>query len=601
MDRLNIEDGVPTMSLSIGKGKSRLGEDCGVDLLTTFLGTPSRGIIDTHGIIYFHSQSGYLMIKGVNDQHPVRYMLDNELKDLGAEQSHMLWQSTNVFYLGHVEFSLTYSRLDASALRSLRRALKKAFEQGGLSTPESRLPVLPNQTPLKRLGSAVAYVYVGSGGYGMVGVGVDISTGDPCAIKSVPIKKASTLREMINEIEISLKFGVRTESPDHWREEACRLMSLQDTAGLLQAWSVWCDHGKHFGPGEHDHVNAALTTCSLPDHIHIVMSLAKGSFDAIKWKEYDLDDLIDIFYGVLLGIAVLHEAGYMHRDLTFKNMLLMPGSPPFGVLSDFGKAIQKEWATDTHIGPEYSRAPEVNGTTKYSNKIDIFSCGQAFANILIERIFGSVFMRARCGQGQLPTAELVKSLNAVGKYGGRHRHIADIVKDMLSINTLNRPPIWTVLVRWEEIVSACAWNMGHGPDDARPVVDPIMSMPPPKLGSAHPVAPRPMRRQDRIQGQAAGSDLYADAFAGPTRGRDRETGKMIRAGGGGFTAVNKYASGLRPYLARPCKGQTPDKEPETTESGEVFPPVWGAVKRAWEDRSSEGPTPELKKPKVVEY
>ena len=214
MDRFRYEDELPILALSMGKGTSRHGEDRGVDLLTTCPGTPSRGIIDIHAIIYFHSQTRYLMIKGLNDQHPVRYMLDNELIDLGKEKSHMFWQPTNIFYLGEVEFSLSYLKLTTPELSQFGLALSKAFEKGGFSSSESRLPVMPNLAPLKRLGSAVVFNYVGSGGYGMVGIGVDISTGDPCAIKTVPIKKPTTLSEIINEIEISLKFEVRTESTD---------------------------------------------------------------------------------------------------------------------------------------------------------------------------------------------------------------------------------------------------------------------------------------------------------------------------------------------------------------------------------------------------
>ena len=327
-----------------------------------------------------------------------------------------------------------------------------------------------------------------------------------------------------------------------------------------------------------------------------------GSFDAIKWKDYDLDDLIDFFYGVLLGIAILHGAGYMHRDLTFRNMLLMPGGPPFGVLCDFGKAIQKQWATDAHIGPVYSRAPEVNGTNRYSNKIDIFSCGQAFANILLERMFGSVFYQLTNGPGQMPPAQLIRNLDVVGQYGSRHRHISDIIKDMLSINTLNRPPIWTVLVRWEEVVSTRAWDMGLLTIDPRLAVAPIISTPYPNMSSARPTAPRPIRRQDRapgLQGQVAGSDLYGSAFGGPSRGGGRETGKMIRSGGGGFTAINKNATKLRPYLGRACKERNPNKDPEATESVEEVAPACPAVKRAWKDRTSEGTNPDGKKTKVT--
>ncbi|KAL9023487.1 MAG: hypothetical protein Q9196_007168, partial [Gyalolechia fulgens] len=53
-------------------------------------------------------------------------------------------------------------------------------------------------------------------------------------------------------------------------------------------------------------------------------------------------------------------------------------SPIRAVLGDFGKAVREERAQNMSIGPAATRAPEVDGTTSYDNKIDVWSMGWAF-------------------------------------------------------------------------------------------------------------------------------------------------------------------------------------------------------------------------------
>lgn len=67
----------------------------------------------------------------------------------------------------------------------------------------------------------------------------------------------------------------------------------------------------------------------------------------------------------------------MHRDVTLKNMFFLSENPDRAVLGDFGKAVRAKTDMDASIGPAASRAPEVDGKSPYSNKIDVWSMGWA--------------------------------------------------------------------------------------------------------------------------------------------------------------------------------------------------------------------------------
>lgn len=72
----------------------------------------------------------------------------------------------------------------------------------------------------------------------------------------------------------------------------------------------------------------------------------------------------------------------MHRDVTLKNMFVLSLNPTRTVLGDFGKALRAKTDRDASIGPAATRAPEVDGKTPYSNKIDVWSMGWALIWVL---------------------------------------------------------------------------------------------------------------------------------------------------------------------------------------------------------------------------
>ena len=350
------------------------------------------------------------------------------------------------------------------------------------------------------------------------------------------------------------------------------------------------------------------------------MTLAVGSFKTINWNNYSLQQIIDVQYGIILGIAALHATGYMHRDVTERNMLLKPDRIPIGVLSDFGKAIQTEYAKDIHIGPTYSRAPEVNGVDYYTNAIDVWSAGQAFANIVISKGYDMPDVHAFIGgTRQLTVPELNDHLDQLaGLSDSLYSPFGSIVKDML-VHMSRRPSINAVAARWSVLVSPQALQMYNNTYfPARPAMSIQPSVAKRVVAYQPPMAPPRVIRRVRnpaLATNVTGIDQLEDAFKDPQRGR--EIGKFMRTGGAAFPPTNRpsqvpFPETLR-YPLEPPQASRLDKTVERTpytgykvptlrplpEADEdvVLAPGIGA-KRTWEDRDSEDAGPEGKAAKL---
>ena len=148
------------------------------------------------------------MLGGIHDDHPVGYVLDNQIKKLGNGQWHALWQTKNRFFVGDLECTITFPDLTEVQLDEFRRTRDMVFESSGLPTPDKRLPVLPPTTPPNRVESILVQTHLGSGGFGVFSLGVDTNTGDICGVKSVCIKHKRVQQEVVNEADFSLRFAV---------------------------------------------------------------------------------------------------------------------------------------------------------------------------------------------------------------------------------------------------------------------------------------------------------------------------------------------------------------------------------------------------------
>ena len=172
----------------------------------------------------------------------------------------------------------------------------------------------------------------------------------------------------------------------------------------------------------------------------MVSAFGLGDFSTFKWAEIDLPTRLGLLRGPLNGLEALHKAGYMHRDITLKNILVYSLKPPIAVLCDYGKAVRSPFATESRIGPIPTLAPEVDtkGHAHYSNKIDIWGIGYVCSRILF-----NAYMIQNLDMGNRPDKTwheaIMAQLSEYAKFGRSQRSFAALVSKMLAWDPADRP------------------------------------------------------------------------------------------------------------------------------------------------------------------
>ncbi|KAJ5264611.1 hypothetical protein N7505_007404 [Penicillium chrysogenum] len=103
-------------------------------------------------------------------------------------------------------------------------------------------------------------------------------------------------------------------------------------------------------------------------------------------KAKKLDDRFTQYflYQIMRGLKYIHSAGVVHRDLKPSNILINENCDL--KICDFGLARVKEAHMTGYVSTRYYRAPEIMLTWKrYSEKVDIWSAGCIFAEMILAR------------------------------------------------------------------------------------------------------------------------------------------------------------------------------------------------------------------------
>lgn len=246
----------------------------------------------------------------------------------------------------------------------------------------------------------------------------------------------------MNEVEVALRFTVSLHGTSFGRV----LIDCQGEKGLIQASYVSCHHGHSFGPGQHEDIRGVFTQCTRPDTIYMILPLAIHSFRSIVVSQLSLRVIVALFWGVLQGLAAMHQSSYVHRDVTHDNMVVMPG--PAGKLCDFGKAEKQSKDTLTGGAPLHAQAPELDGKTPYTYGSDVWSCAFAFLLVLFPNLHNwAHYQRDRPqtrewileANSQLTTFELTSPL---------HRQVSELLRLMLSFDPNLRPSVKDLLTYW---------------------------------------------------------------------------------------------------------------------------------------------------------
>ena len=126
-----------------------------------------------------------------------------------------------------------------------------------------------------------------------------------------------------------------------------------------------------------------------------------------------------LFRDTLVAVHTLHQAGYMHRDISSRNILILRLEPiPAAAVCDYGKVTREQTSANTYIGPHTFLPPEVptnpnskapkgggtgvNKTGRYDRSIDIWSLAYTWCRVILpdlplDRVDQSLFQRIKLG------------------------------------------------------------------------------------------------------------------------------------------------------------------------------------------------------------
>ena len=167
------------------------------------------------------------------------------------------------------------------------------------------------------------------------------------------------------------------------------------------------------------------------------------------WATLAFPQKLMLFRDTLYGLEKFHAAGYMHRDISEKNLLIVATSPvPTAAICDFGKATNKKTSSNSYIAPPYALAPEVPGNKngaapagggqgidssgRYDRRIDIWSLAYMWYRCLDP---GTPMKRV----DQAQHSKMMQFLRALAAEKGPEEHLASLMQQMLAWNPLKRP------------------------------------------------------------------------------------------------------------------------------------------------------------------
>lgn len=124
---------------------------------------------------------------------------------------------------------------------------------------------------------------------------------------------------------------------------------------------------------------------------YFVMELAESSLDTeIQNKSLNDEAKINIFMMMLKGVKVVHDKGYLHRDIKPQNILKF--TKGIYKISDFGLVKNTDNGSNTTaltaigqaMGTQKYMAPEILYNAEYSKQTDIFALGKVMEDLGVE-------------------------------------------------------------------------------------------------------------------------------------------------------------------------------------------------------------------------
>jgi mitogen-activated protein kinase 1/3 len=199
---------------------------------------------------------------------------------------------------------------------------------------------------------------IGSGAYGLVCSATDTVTGREVAIKKV----ADVFDDLVDAKRILREIKLLQHFAQHGRHE--NVVNLIDVM-------TGPPHAKRF----HD--------------LYMVFDHHECDMDNIIKSDQNLSEAHAQYflYQILKGLKYLHSAGILHRDLKPANLLVNSNCDL--VICDFGLArargVHDDQMTE-YVVTRYYRAPELLCEAPYDARIDVWSAGLIFCEIMLRRV-----------------------------------------------------------------------------------------------------------------------------------------------------------------------------------------------------------------------
>ena len=210
---IRLEDSLTGTGWRVGKGTSKVPEDRNVDILllpppdsrSQEVQQSANKTASVNFLIGMNPASGALRLIGACDKRPLGYE-PSSIK-LRHNESRVLHQRHAHLTLADLEYCFQYS-IDVGSVPLYIEQRNDLLEQSSPrhDLPHPKLPPVPPSTT-KEIANTFQYDSLAAGAFGMVSLGVVITTGDPVAIKELQIKNSRTRNDADQEASIAREFG----------------------------------------------------------------------------------------------------------------------------------------------------------------------------------------------------------------------------------------------------------------------------------------------------------------------------------------------------------------------------------------------------------
>ena len=409
----------PNKGWRLGAGRSlRAGlED--VEFLLTTDRRKDKHVRGQHCRLNFNFESFALLLTAEKGRSATVFA--EGTKELFGESEILPYPRTS-FEIDNLRYELRFLDINDYRFRIYLGQLRAQFAPNVQEPPVDLAPT-PSATDY-RVGSYIVTKPVGLGGFSVVSVGKQISTGNLFAIKKI-YKNKSHPSEISHEVKIMQELSMHGEQvcgsmvtvpkADIYKPTICRLVE------------VIADSAQRF------------------DEAHLVLSpLARTNFRELA-KSFSIPAMlvrVELVGQVIEGVDFLHNVGLMHRDIKPQNLAVVSLMPPRAILIDFGHATWKprSWnhkkGTVGYLAPEVMRLKFTDSQGRYrvdepyDNKVDVWGLGLSAYQLLCAK-------RMWWPSDNSQTSGIIDSLEKSSREG-ETRGLARIVIKMLHIDKIQR-------------------------------------------------------------------------------------------------------------------------------------------------------------------